>query len=83
MLIFCPIFVLIFYFYKADNDFAKNNVYFQIKVKKTNESMMGKLVQHAEMGAGVVIEDNGAIVTVAFKTRGIKKVARDFLKIIG
>ncbi len=54
-----------------------------IKVKKTNESMMGKLVQHAEMGAGVVIEDNGAIVTVAFKTRGIKKVARDFLKIIG
>ena len=44
-------------------------------------SMVGKLVTHSELGAGVVIEDSGAILTIAFKTRGIKKVARDFIKI--
>ena len=45
-------------------------------------SLVGKLVSHDELGAGVVIEDAGAILTIAFKTRGIKKVARDFVKII-
>ena len=44
------------------------------------KSMVGHLVQHAEMGRGVVIEDNGDIVTVAFKSRGIKKVARQYLE---
>ena len=44
-------------------------------------SMVGKLVSHNELGSGVVIEDAGAILTIAFKTRGIKKVARDFVKI--
>lgn len=44
-------------------------------------SMVGKLVTHDELGAGVVIEDAGAILTIAFKTRGIKKVAREFVKI--
>ncbi len=46
------------------------------------QTMVGKLVTHDELGAGVVIEDGGAILTVAFKTRGIKKVARDFVKIM-
>jgi DNA helicase-2/ATP-dependent DNA helicase PcrA len=45
-------------------------------------SLVGKLVSHDELGVGVVIEDAGAILTIAFKTRGIKKVARDFVKII-
>ena len=44
-------------------------------------SLVGKLVSHDELGAGVVIEDAGAILTIAFKLRGIKKVARDFIKI--
>ena len=44
-------------------------------------SLVGKLVSHDELGAGVVIEDAGAILTIAFKLRGIKKVARDFVKI--
>jgi DNA helicase-2/ATP-dependent DNA helicase PcrA len=47
-------------------------------VRKT-ESVVGKLVSHDELGAGVVIEDKGEILTVAFKTRGIKKVARNYL----
>lgn len=45
-------------------------------------SMLGKLVSHEELGAGVVIEDGGAILTIAFKTRGIKKVAREYVKIL-
>ena len=40
------------------------------------------MVMHSEMGTGVVIAENDNILTVAFKTRGIKNVARDFLKFI-
>lgn len=43
------------------------------------KTSVGKLVTHNELGSGVVIEDNGIILTVAFKTRGIKKVAREFI----
>lgn len=50
-------------------------------VKSAN--MIGKLVSHNDLGSGVVIEDSGAILTVAFKNKGIKKVARDFIKVIG
>jgi DNA helicase-2/ATP-dependent DNA helicase PcrA len=43
-------------------------------------SMIGKLVTHPDLGNGVVIEENdGDLVTVAFKDRGIKRVARKFL----
>ncbi len=51
-------------------------------VAKKTESAVGKLVSHNELGAGVVIEDNGAILTIAFKTKGIKKVAREFVRFI-
>jgi len=40
---------------------------------------VGRLVSHSDMGRGVVIEDGGDILTVAFKERGIKKVAEQFL----
>ena len=50
------------------------------KPKPVNVSSVGKLVLHSEMGSGVVIEDGGDILTVAFKSRGIKKVARNYLK---
>ena len=46
------------------------------------ESAVGKMVLHKEMGTGVVISDNGNILTVAFKSKGIKNVARDFLQFI-
>ncbi len=46
------------------------------------KSAVGKLVSHTEMGRGVIIEDAGDIVTVAFSNRGIKKVARNFIKFI-
>lgn len=47
-----------------------------------SESVVGKMVAHKEMGTGVVISDNGNILTVAFKSKGIKNVARDFLQFI-
>lgn len=43
------------------------------------KNSVGRLVSHADMGRGVVIEDGGEILTVAFKSRGIKKVARGYL----
>ncbi len=52
-------------------------------VIKKSASFVGKLVTHDELGAGVVIEDGGDILTIAFKTRGIKKVARQFVKLLG
>ena len=51
-----------------------------VENKKRPISAVGKLVMHNELGSGVVIEDSGAILTVAFKSRGIKKVAREYLK---
>ena len=45
-----------------------------------HKSAVGRLVTHDEVGGGVVIEDNGDILTVAFKTKGIKKVARQYIK---
>ena len=59
------------------NDFPQSSTK---KIKK--ETLVGKMISHNEMGNGVVIEENENILTVAFKTRGIKKVARDFIKVI-
>lgn len=49
---------------------------------KKIDSVVGKMVSHQEMGNGVVIAENNDILTVAFKTRGIKNVMRDFVKFI-
>lgn len=45
-------------------------------------SAVGKMVLHNEMGSGVVIAEDGDILTIAFKTKGIKNVARNFVKFI-
>ncbi len=44
------------------------------------QTAVGKLVSHTELGRGVVIEENGDILTVAWRGKGLKKVARDFVK---
>ncbi len=46
-----------------------------------NNTLKGKFVSHAELGSGVVIEDDGNILTIAFKNKGIKKVARQFVTV--
>ena len=68
-----------------DNTHPKQNESAKTYSKSINkkiESSVGKMVQHNEMGSGVVIAENENILTVAFKTRGIKNVARDFVKFI-
>ena len=57
---------------------SKNN----IQKNKKIESVVGKMVLHNEMGTGVVIADNGEVLTIAFKTKGIKNVMRKFVKFI-
>lgn len=49
---------------------------------QTQNSVVGKMVSHDQMGTGVVIAENGDVLTVAFKTRGIKNVMRDFVKMV-
>ena len=51
-------------------------------ISKNTETVIGKLVSHNDLGTGVVIEDFGGILTIAFKGHGIKKVAREFVRII-
>ena len=77
---------------EIDNAFVNENGEKHAKsVQSTNnqkyksnitQSSVGKMVLHAEMGAGVVIAENENILTIAFKTKGIKNVARDFVKFI-
>ncbi len=59
--------------------------YKEDKIKKSlpsyikSDSCVGKLVNHTELGSGVVIEQDGDILTIAFKNKGIKKVAKQFV----
>lgn len=50
--------------------------------KPISTSMVGQLISHEEMGQGFVIEESEDILTVAFRSKGIKKVDRKFVKII-
>ena len=52
---------------------------FVSKISAGPRTTVGKLVRHPELGSGVVIEDGGDILTVAFRDRGIKKVAKQWL----
>ncbi len=46
-----------------------------------HDKLVGKMVSHAELGSGVVIEESGDILTIAFKDKGIKKVTKQFIKL--
>jgi len=46
------------------------------------KNIVGKLVEHAELGRGVVIETHDDILTIAFNRSGIQKVARNFIKFV-
>ena len=72
-------------FVNDNGNYSKRNDYQKTPVKNNGikrDSVVGKMVMHTEMGSGVVIAENGNILTIAFKTRGIKNVARDFVKFI-
>ncbi|MCQ2568298.1 MAG: hypothetical protein MJ163_01730, partial [Alphaproteobacteria bacterium] len=50
--------------------------------QKKPEQLVGKMVVHKEMGAGVVIAENEKTLTVAFKKCGIKNVMREFVNFV-
>ena len=52
------------------------------RANPVRETLVGKLVSHAELGRGVVIEEHDDILTIAFNRAGIKRVARKFIEII-
>jgi DNA helicase-2/ATP-dependent DNA helicase PcrA len=58
-----------------------NTSYKNVNRMPKKETVVGKLASHDELGRGVIIEDNGEILTIAFRNKGIKKVARNFVKI--
>jgi len=55
-------------------------------VKKTfaapRKTLVGRQARHSEYGTGVIIEEGTGILTIAFGSRGIKKIARDFVEIL-
>ncbi|MBO7053504.1 MAG: UvrD-helicase domain-containing protein [Alphaproteobacteria bacterium] len=62
------------------------NISYQKNEHKTkyesNNTLVGKMVAHREFGTGVVVSQDGDKLTVAFKTKGLKNVMRDFVKIL-
>jgi DNA helicase-2/ATP-dependent DNA helicase PcrA len=64
----------------SGKDISKPNQIPGSALRPRNDTMVGKLVSHPDLGSGVVIEENdGDIFTIAFKDKGIKKVARKFV----
>lgn len=55
--------------------------YKNVNRPQKRESIVGKLASHPELGRGVIIEEDTEILTIAFRNKGIKKVARNFVKI--
>jgi DNA helicase-2/ATP-dependent DNA helicase PcrA len=49
---------------------------------KTIPAEVGKMVKHKTLGTGVVIAADVNTLTIAFKSKGIKKVMRDFIEFI-
>ncbi len=48
-----------------------------------HSSILGAMVDHSEFGRGIVIEEEGLFLTIAFQNYGIKKVAKEYVKIMG
>ena len=46
------------------------------------KTLVGKMVKHTDYGTGVIIEEGTGILTIAFGSRGIKKIAKDFVEIL-
>ena len=57
-------------------NFAKKNT------AEPRKTLVGKMAKHSEYGTGVIIEEGTGILTIAFGSRGIKKIAKDFVDII-
>lgn len=70
--------------YNSYNNYSRVSASYESRPKpKTikSDKMVGKLVWHSELGNGTVIAEDGDILTVAFGGKGIKKVAKQFVKL--
>ena len=53
-----------------------------VKKTKTISADIGKMVEHKTLGRGVVIASDENTLTIAFKTKGVKKVIREFIEFV-
>ena len=54
----------------------------QAEKKYSNDDLVaGDRVRHPKFGEGMLIEDNGKILTIAFDSVGIKKIGKGFVNI--
>ena len=74
------------YLYFGNNRPQQTSYVHHNYVKKTTfaprKTLVGRQARHSEYGTGVIIEEGTGILTVAFGSRGIKKIAKDFVEII-
>ncbi len=72
--------------YYADVPRAYGNNYQRASARgrmaNAEQKWVGKLVAHDELGHGTVIAENGNVLTVAFGSRGMKNVMKEFLTLI-
>lgn len=54
----------------------------RIVPKKLNSTMVGQLITHEEFGHGTVIAQEGDILTIAFGNKGLKKIAKPYVKLL-
>ena len=52
------------------------------RLRTEPKTMVGKLVDHPELGHGTVIAENGDVLTVAFGKHGMKNVMKSFVTIL-
>ncbi len=62
--------------------YQPQNHYVKKTFVKPRETLVGRQAKHVEYGTGVIIEEGTGILTIAFGSRGIKKIAKDFVEIL-
>lgn len=61
---------------------AKVNTHIPKPKSENKKSVVGKMVKHKTLGNGVVIAENNNVLTIAFKTKGIKNIVREFVEFV-
>ena len=65
-----------------DSVVEHKTVQHHVSKPKKQDSIVGKMVKHKTLGNGVVIAENGNVLTIAFKSKGIKNIVREFIEFI-
>ena len=65
-----------------DSVVEHKTVQHHVSKPKKQDSVVGKMVKHKTLGNGVVIAENGNVLTIAFKSKGVKNIVREFIEFI-